>query len=108
MSKIFNLESLININNTDDCLIKLNNPEESFFTSSMRFILNLQKETNENSKVLYKRILESNGDFDIVNESFSNFFNNVVRIIDKFIKFIYEMVDRFIHTLLDLVSSDRI
>lgn len=107
MSNLFNPTIICDTNNFSNSLVDINEPSCSFFKMSMNFISNTQKEINENARILYKRILESEGDYDIVNESFSDFFNNALRIIEKFIKFIRNMVDKFITYLFNLCKSEK-
>lgn len=97
--------------NDNTKIVRLNNlttiNTSSYFSESLNYIFKAKKEYNENSKVLYKRILESNGNEQIINESFSEYFNNILRFIDKFLKFIRTLVDKFILYLNNLIRSNR-
>lgn len=95
----------------DDPLINVNtlatlDLEECYFASAVQFIKEMNQEMSDNKKILYKSISESTEQF-VVLESFSDFFSKVNDIINKFIKFIKSLVQRFITQLHKIISDDK-
>lgn len=107
MSTIFNVNVIAETNVFEKRLDDLNQTSESFFTMSLNHLTESRKMFNEYSKELYRAISESNNDYDIINESFSEFFNNIVKIIEKFLKFVKSMVEKFIAMLFTSIKSER-
>ena len=83
------------------------NMNESYFFSALEFLAETKQQLRENSKVLYKSILESNNDAVVINEAFSDFTAKVKQIIDKFIEFIKSVFAKFITFLNSIVKSDK-
>ena len=79
--------------------------EESYFAQAIKFINELSTEYVDNKIVLYKSIAEST-DIIAVHESFSDFFSQFKAIIDKVIKFIKSLFQRFLTNLNRLIQSD--
>lgn len=59
------------------------------------------------NKKFYKTVLESYGDFDIINEAFDGFIDKVKEIIKKFLEFIKRIFNEFIARLNGLVKSEK-
>jgi len=80
---------------------------ESYFMETLNFITELNAEYNSETKAFYRAIAESGNDSQVINESFSNFFAAVKKLIDKFLAFIKRLVQKFITHLNGLVKSDK-
>ena len=83
------------------------NMNESYFFSALEFLAESKQQLRENSKVLYKTILESNNNTEVIHEAFSDFTAKAKQIIDKFIEFIKSVFARFITFLNSIVKSDK-
>lgn len=81
--------------------------EESYVAMACDFLKECNTEIADNKIKLYKAISESDGNYGVVLESFSDFFTKVKDVIDKFLKFIKSLFQRFITTLMGFVSSDK-
>ena len=88
-------------------ILEYNNIDESFFMDTLQFIKESMNDYRNINKTLYKSILESAGNEEIINESFSDFFESVKKIIDKFLKFIKSLFDKFIIAFNKFISSDK-
>jgi len=88
-------------------ILEYSNIEESFFLESLQFISENMNEYRDANKTLYKSILESQSNQEIINESFNDFFQSVKKIIDKFIKYIKSLFERFVIALNKFISSDK-
>lgn len=107
MNNTFNLAVLTNKTNSIDNVFDMSSIEETFFYSTLNYIKESRTELRENTKELYKSILERGNDYDIIHESFSSFFDKVKEIISKFLKYIKSLFDRFITMLHKFVLSDK-
>lgn len=107
MSKLFDLDYLIEDTNvaTIDAMSEYSNV--SYFSLALRFLEESNKSYNLASKVLYKSIIESDGNLEYINESFETFFDNVKKIIDKFLKFVKSLFDRFLTALNRFVKNEK-
>lgn len=105
---VFDFKNLIveNAINTNNVLVN-SSIEESYFTDTLRFLTESTKEFNNYKKELYVNILESNEDYDVVTESFSDFFAKAKELIKKFLKYIKSLFDRFITSLHRFVNSEK-
>ena len=81
--------------------------EESYFIKAMNFVIESRNEFNSASKDLYRTILESGNDQEVITEGFSDFFSKIKEIIDKFIKFIKSLFQRFITALNSAMKRDK-
>ena len=61
-------------------ILEYSNIEESFFLESLQFISENMNEYRDANKTLYKSILESQNNQEIINESFNDFFQSVKRL----------------------------
>lgn len=110
MSKLFNLDYLVEDSNTNDVTSLdslVENTNVSYTSMALSFLTESNKTYNLASKLLYKSIIESNGEVEAINESFETFFQNVKDIIDKFLKFVKSMFDRFIVALNRFFKSEK-
>lgn len=88
-------------------LYKLSNLciDESYFVLAVNHIKESRTEYNTYKKKLYTSIMEAENSH-IILESFSDFFTKVKEIIDKFLKFIKSLFQKFLTALASLVNSD--
>ena len=105
---VFDFKNLIveNAINTNNVLVN-SSIEESYFTDTLRFLTESTRELNNYKKELYVNILESGEDYEIITESFSDFFTKAKEIIIKFLKYIKSLFDRFITSLHKFVNSEK-
>ena len=80
--------------------------EESYFLMAVDFVRESMNDYTDSKIRLYKAISEATSD-QVVLESFSDFFTSVKNIIDKFLKFIKSLFERFLNTLASIVNSDK-
>lgn len=106
MSNIFNLNVLTTKKEMTN-IFDLSSVEETYMFTTLDYLRETRTELNTHTKKLYKSILENEGNYSVINESFSEFFDKVKEIISKFINFIKSLVDRFITALHRLVLSDK-
>lgn len=78
-----------------------------FVEEGHNFIISYCREFNNANKEFYKNILESCGRYEIINESFSDFFNKIKEIIKKFIEFIKKCFDKFSAKIHGLFKSEK-
>lgn len=104
---MFDINDLLVENANTSNFIVESSFEESFFLSTLKFVTEMDNEYVNCRKVLYKSILESGDDRVLLNESFSDFTGKVKEIIDKFLKFIKSLFERFITALHKLIKSDK-
>lgn len=102
---------VLTMDGIDDPLINVNNLgtldlEESYFASAVAFVNETNREMMESKQTLYKSISEASTQF-VVLESFSDFFSKVADIINKFIKFIKSLVQRFLTHINKIINSDK-
>lgn len=95
----------------DDPLINVNklatmDIEESYFSSAVSFIKECNKEITDYKITLYHNLSEATTE-GVVLESFSDFFTKIKDIIDKFLKFIKSLFNRFVNTIMKMISSDK-
>ena len=101
---------VLKLDGVEDPLINVNKLatldfEESYFSEAVDFIIKSNHEYAESKKALYKSIAEAETTV-VVLESFSDFFVKVKEIIDKFLKFIKSLFQRFLTTLSRLIGSE--
>ena len=82
---------------TDIHKLAVTDLEESYLLNSIRFINSLTTEFTNSKSKLYRSINEANGNSILLAESFSDFYTSAKAIIDKFIKFIKEITDKYIY-----------
>lgn len=80
---------------------------DSYFNEALSFALSMQKEYNAANVSFYRGIVESAGEEDIVLESFGDFFYKITEIIEKFLKFIKNLFDRFITSLNAFIKREK-
>lgn len=102
---------VLKVDGVEDPLINMNTScmdfEESYFIQATRFIQECDNLLTESKIKLYTNIRESAGDQMVVLEGFSEFFSSIKDIIDKFLKFIKSLFDRFVTEILKLVGNDK-
>ena len=79
--------------------------EESYFATTVNFIMENRNEYTKAKMTLYKSISEATSE-RVVLESFSDFFVKIKEIIDKFLKFLKSLAARFLTSLNKLIESE--
>lgn len=79
--------------------------EESYFATTVNFIMENRNEYTKAKMTLYKSISEATSE-RVVLESFSDFFVKIKEIIDKFLKFLKSLFTRFLTSLNKLIESE--
>ena len=102
---------VLRMDGIDDPLINVNklgtlDLDESYFATAVSFIKEANNDLMESKQNLYKSISEATTQF-VVLESFSDFFSKVNDIINKFIKFIKSLTQRFLTHINKLINSDK-
>lgn len=102
---------VLKMDGIEDPLINVNklatmDLEESYFALAVEYLKECNKEITDSKMILYKSISEAENQYVIL-ESFSDFFTKISAIIDKFLQFIKSLFQRFITTLMKMVSSDK-
>lgn len=102
---------VLKMDGVEDPLINVNklvtiDLEESYISKGINFINECRNELTSNKINFYKNLSEATSD-TVILESFSDFFSSVKAIIDKFIKFIRSLFDKFVIALMKLVKSDE-
>lgn len=102
---------ILTLDGIEDPLININKLstldfEESYFAKATTFIIETSNEYTINKKALYKAIAESQNT-TIVLESFSDFFVKTKQIIDKFLKFIKNLFQKFLTTINKMIESEE-
>jgi len=80
--------------------------EESYYLRTVDFVNEQIRDLTESKLTLYKAISESTSDV-VVLESFSDFFAKVRDIIEKFLKWIKSIYQRFVNALNSFVNNDK-
>lgn len=81
--------------------------EPSYLFEATQFILEMDREFASAKKELYISITESEGNREIVHESFTEFVGKIKNIIRKFLDFIKRLFDKFITKLNGIVKSEK-
>ena len=90
-----------------DNILVYSSVEESFTTETFRALVEMNNAYREESKILYRTMLESGDDFEVVNEGVSDFVSKVKDIISKFLKFLKSLFERFSIMIHKMVSSEK-
>ena len=93
-------DPLINLDKLSDVDL-----EESFFAQSVRFMCEFNTEHMKFKERLYRSILEADTQQALF-EGYSDYFVQVRTIINKFLKFMQKMLDRYISIITNLIRSD--
>ena len=80
--------------------------EESYFIESIDFLNETNNELYKYKKELYVSLSEADNEYVIL-ESFSDFFTKVKDVIDKFLKFIKTIFDKFIVHINAAIANDK-
>lgn len=104
---IFATSNILQENFSSNTIIPMNNFDESYFSLSLQYCKMLNEEYDNANKTLYKSLLESGDNYELINESFDGFFNRIKDIVAKFIKFLKNLIDKFSTKLHQLVKSDK-
>lgn len=79
----------------------------SYFRETMSYLSEMQKEFNTANISFYRGIVESAGNEIVIQESFGDFFNKIKEIIEKFLKFIKSLFDRFLTNLNGFIKREK-
>lgn len=101
------LDSYINNINTTD-LTSLYENDTNYMVDSIKFINELNREYYKERSNFIKSIYESGDNIDLLTESFEGFFDNIKKVIDKFIKYIKELSSKFVSEIYKFISSDKL
>lgn len=80
--------------------------EECYTAKVVEFINECRFEMTDKKIRFYKNLNESTNERAVL-ESFADFFSGVKDIINKFIKFLKNLVDKFVASIMQLVKSDK-
>ncbi len=102
---------ILKMDAVDDPLISVNKLatmdfEECYTAQVVSFINECRSEITEKKIMFYKSLNEATNERAVL-ESFSDFFAGVRDVINKFIKFLKKIVDKFIVAIMKLVKSDN-
>jgi hypothetical protein len=102
---------ILKMDAVEDPLININKLatmdfEESYTAQVVAFINECRSESTKKKITFYKSLNEATSD-RMVLESFSDYFSGVTDIINKFIKFIRKLVDKFIISIMKFIKSDK-
>lgn len=79
--------------------------EESYFALGVKFINESREEMTTHKINLYKSLQEATTEVAVL-ESFSDYYSKVKQVIDKFIKFLRNLVNKFIVAVMKFIKSD--
>ena len=113
MSLLFSLDNIL-LNESND-IIDIDNIEcmdnslknYSFVQEGYNFILEMNSDYIAAEKTFCEAVLGSYGNDNIINESFSGFFDKIKAIIHKFIDWVKKIFKEFSIKIHSLVSSDK-
>ena len=114
---LFSLNNILleNDNTTSSSAIDIDNigyvdndvQRHSFVQEGYDAILEMNAFYCNAEKEFYTKVMGSYGDSNIINESFSDFFNKIKDIIKKFIEWIKKVFKEFVAKLAALVGSEK-
>ena len=114
---LFSLNNILleNDNTTSSSAIDIDNigyvdndvQRHSFVQEGYDAILEMNAFYCNAEKEFYTKVMSSYGDSNIINESFSDFFNKIKDIIKKFIEWIKKVFKEFVAKLAALVGSEK-
>ena len=114
---LFSLNNILleNDNSTSSSVIDIDNigyvdndvQRHSFVQEGYDAILEMNAFYCNAEKEFYTKVMGSYGDSNIINESFSDFFNKIKDIIKKFIEWIKKVFKEFVAKLAALVGSEK-
>ena len=104
MSNLFSTSSVLPTNIVG--ISEFTSEEISFTREAYEYAINFKREYNTLVRELYSNVLVSEN-YVIINESFSDFFGKIKKLIDKFLNFIKGLFDRFITMMAKMVKSDK-
>ena len=109
MNNIFCLKNLqeSNISPNYENILVYSEVDKSFYSECYKAIGEMNCEYRTATMGYHKAVLESNGNLEIVNESFSDFLSKVKEIIKKFIDFVKSLFSRFLTAINKIILSDK-
>ena len=79
---------------------------ESYISSVFTYLTEMYNEYREADKEFYRSLYEANS-MVAINESFADFFGKIKDVLNKFLKYIKSLFDRFNTTLHRMIGSDK-
>ena len=79
---------------------------ESYISSVFTYLTEMYDEYREADKEFYRSLYEANS-IVAINESFADFFGKIKDVLNKFLKYIKSLFDRFNTTLHRMIGSDK-
>ena len=79
---------------------------ESYISSVFTYLTEMYDEYREADKEFYRSLYEANS-MVAINESFADFFGKIKDVLNKFLKYIKSLFDRFNTTLHRMIGSDK-
>ena len=79
---------------------------ESYISSVFTYLTEMYNEYREADKEFYRSLYEANS-MVAINESFADFFSKIKDVLNKFLKYIKSLYDRFNTTLHRIIGSDK-
>lgn len=79
---------------------------ESYISSVFTYLTEMYNEYREADKEFYRSLYEANS-MVAINESFADFFSKIKDVLNKFLKYIKSLFDRFNTTLHRMIGSDK-
>lgn len=79
---------------------------ESYISSAFTYLTEMYNEYREADKEFYRSLYEANS-MVAINESFADFFSKIKDVLNKFLKYIKSLFDRFNTTLHRMIGSDK-
>lgn len=104
---MFTINDLMMENVNDTYGLSTISMDEDYTILAMEKLLSFREDFINANKDLRKGILESNMNREVLNESFSDFYDKIKSIISKIIDFIKSLFKRFITALHRIVLSDK-
>ena len=109
MSNIFclrNLQESAFLPNYDNTIL-YKEVEQSFTSETFKFLMEMNDAFREENKIFYRTVMESGDEFEVINEGVSNFLDKIKDIINKFIKFLKSLFERFSILFHKMIGSDK-
>lgn len=100
--------SVIETNSVNPYSLRYN--EKSFFLETLDFLSEMNLEYYEANRKFYAVMAESAGcdvDVRVIHEGFSDFFDKIKKIIEKFLNFIKSLFMRFLTMINSLIGRDK-
>lgn len=108
---IDSFKPFVGINESNSNLMSINEFTDTinndYMSEMFEFLMDINEECNSANKNFYFSLLKSDGDLELVHESYGDFFSKIKEIIDKFLKYLKTIFDKFITKLCAMIGSSR-